>query len=130
MTRDKLCFPVGKERSGRVEKFARNIFRCGRNRGERRIILVEKPVIEPLVQDLPDALLDFADVHQHAGHGIDRAGKDEVSDVVSPGAVTRGSLGTKRRQILAVAPLLYEQPPRSREFEPLADRQEHAVACR
>src|ERR1043165_728746 len=126
MTGYELRFAAGKKRRSVEKKLARDILGSRRQLGKRLVVLIQKLVIETVVQDLAHAFLDLADVHQHPGLWIDRARKDKVSDVVSAGAITRGRLRTERGEIFGVAPFLDEQPTRRGEFEPLADRQEHA----
>ena len=64
---DQLGLPVLEERRGGSEKLAGNILSGRRHVGESRIVLVQELVVETIVQNLPDPLLDLADVHQHPG---------------------------------------------------------------
>jgi hypothetical protein len=78
-------------------------------------------VVESIAQNPSHSLLDLADVHQHPCRRVDRAGKNEIGDVISPGPVTGGSLGSKRGQILRVRPFFDKQAAGGGKFDPLAD---------
>ena len=129
MTRDEFRAGVAEERRGIDEKLAGNIFRGRRHGAEHLVVLIQEFMVEAVPQDPADPLLDFADVHQHPRRGIDDAGKNEIGDVISPGAITRGCLRAESRQVLGLAPFFDEQAPGCGKFEPFADRQEHDAAA-
>ncbi len=121
MTGDELRLPVLKEWNRVDEELAGDILGRRRRVREGGIILVQEFVVEPIAQDFSHPLLDLADVHQHSGGRIDRAGKNKVGDVVPPGAVARRGLRPERGEILRVAPFFDEEAAGGGKFEPLAD---------
>src|SRR5687768_2228669 len=100
MTGDELRLPVFKERNRVHEKLPGDVLGRRRRAREGGIVFIQEFVVESIAQDFPYSLLDLADVHQHPGRRVDRAGKNKVGDVVPPGTVTRGGLRTERREIL------------------------------
>ncbi len=130
MTRHEFRARGAEERRGIQEKLAGNIFRRRRNPGERLVVLIQEFVVEAIAQNPAHPLLDLADVHQHPRRGIDGAGKNEIGDVISPSAITRGRFRAENRQVLGLAPIFDEQAPGRGKFEPLADRQEHDATAR
>src|SRR4051812_3994805 len=80
MTSDELRLPAGEFRGRLEEELPRNILRRWNRVGERGVVFVEKLVVEPIMQNPADALLNFADVHQHPGCRIYRTGEHKIND--------------------------------------------------
>jgi hypothetical protein len=118
-----------KRRSIDIE-LPRNIFCCGRQIGKRRIVFIQKLVIEILVNNSTGPFFHFANVNQHSVGRIDRPGKNKIGNVIAARAITRSSFRSERHEVFAVRPAANKQPARSGKFEPFADRQKHDAANR
>ena len=130
MTRDEFRPGIAEKRGGIEKKLARDIFRRRRHGAKHLVVFIQEFMVETVAQDPADSLLDLADVHQHPRRWVDDAGKNEMRDVISPGAVARRGLRAERRQVLGLAPLFHEEPPGGGKFEAFADRQEHDASVR
>src|SRR6266446_9147989 len=106
-------------------ELSRDILDGWRHITKRRIILIQKFVVEPLADNFSRAFLNLTDVDEHSGHGIDRPGKNEIGGVIAPGAVARLCLGAECDHVFAIGPTRNKQTARGREFKTLADRQKH-----
>src|ERR1700693_1302689 len=104
MTRHQFCIDIGESWRHLGEKLSRNVLRGWRSFAKRRVVLVQKLVIELIVDYFASAPFDFADIDQHAGDRIDASAEDKVGDVISPGTVLRARLRAKRGQIFFVGP--------------------------
>ena len=104
MAHDEGCIDIGEERRNVEVELSRNIRRRRWNVAERRIVLIEKLVIETLAHNLAGSLLDFADVNQHSVALIDRSGKNKICDVIAARAVARVRFRAENRQIFGVTP--------------------------
>src|SRR5215831_8784405 len=82
-------------------------------------------MIKPVSKNSPGALLDFADVDQHARGRIDGPSENEIRNVVSAAAIPGVCLRAEHSQVFLLAPILDMQPPRGREFQAFADCEEH-----
>ena len=123
MTGDKLRRRIPEKRRGFGEKAAGYILGSRHHFSEGRIVFVKEFVIEAVVDHTPDPTLDFADVNQHPGLRPDRAGENKIGDIIAAGAVARRTLRAKALQVFLGAQFRIEEPPRSGEFESLADGQ-------
>ena len=98
------CIDIGEERRNVDVELSRNIRRRRWNVAERRIVLIEKLVIETLAHNFAGSLLDFADVNQHSVALVDGPGKNKICDVIATRAVARVRFRAENRQIFGVTP--------------------------
>src|SRR6266496_4822243 len=115
MTSGQLCIDIREQRRNIDIELSRNVLSRRRNLTERRVILIEKFVIETLAHNFAGALFDFTDVDEHSIAWIDRSGKNKIRDVIAAGAVARVGLRTEGSQVFPVTPTANAQTPRSEE---------------
>src|SRR6266550_3437093 len=109
MTSGQLCIDIREQRRNIDIELSRNVLSRRRNVTERRVILIEKLVIETLAHDFAGALFDFTDVDEHSIAWINRPGKNKIRDVIAPGSVLRLRFRAEGGEVFAVTPLFYMQ---------------------
>jgi len=109
-------------------ELSRDVLDGWRHISKRRIVFIQKFVVETLVDNFPSALLDLTDIDEHSGDRINRAGKNKIGGVIAPGAMARLCLRAESDHVFAISPTRNKQTARGGEFEALADRQEHDAA--
>jgi hypothetical protein len=78
-------------------------------------------VIEAFARDLTGAIFNFANVNQHPGRRIHRAGEDEVGDVIATAPVARVRFRAEIGQVFSIAPIANVQTPGGGKFQSLTD---------
>src|ERR1700722_4944840 len=109
MTRDQFGIDVRKTRRYHSEKLPRDVFSRRRKITKRRIVFIQELVIELFVDDFARTFLDFTNVDQHSGDGIDPAAENEIRDVIATRAVMGCRFRTKCSQVFPLAPFWNEQ---------------------
>jgi hypothetical protein len=125
MTNGQLCIDIREQRRNIDIELSRYVLSRRRNVTERRVILVEKFVIETLAHNFAGPLFDFTDVDEHSIAWVDRSGKNKICYVIAAGTVASIGLRAEGSQVFAVTPTTNAQTPRCRELETFADRQQH-----
>src|ERR1700732_1638518 len=125
MNRDESGINGGKKGCHLAQQLIGDIFRCWRQVMKNRVVFIEKPMIKCIVDNPTGALFDFANINEHAGFGIDSAGKYEVGDIISASAVAGSAFGPERNEVLGVRPAADVKTQRGRKFEAFANRQQH-----
>src|SRR2546421_10682689 len=91
MNRNQLCTDIIKQRRDVSEKLARDVFGGWGRFTKRRVVFVQKLMVELVVDHSASAFLDFADIDQHSGDGIDPTAENKISDVISSGPMPRAT---------------------------------------
>src|SRR5262249_8986784 len=123
MTSTQSCSPIRKQRRDIAIKLTRNVFCSWENLAKRRIVLVQKFVIETTAKNFSGALFDFANVDQHPSCWIDGTGEDEIGNVIAAAAIPRICFRSKRCRVLLLSPTGDAQAARGRELQAFADGQ-------
>jgi hypothetical protein len=89
MTSGERCIDIREQRRNIDIELLRYVLSRRRNVTERRVILIEKFVIETLAHNCAGPLFDFTNVDEHSIAWIDRSGKNKIRDVI---AAVRGAL--------------------------------------
>src|SRR4029079_110354 len=118
---EKPCRIAAKKRCDILEKLPTNILGCRHLVPEDRVIFVQKAMVVAIVNDLPGAFLNFADVDQHSSSGIGLTAEYKVSHKVAPGAMRRGAFFTEKPAVFFRGKFRGKQSARSGEFDAFAD---------
>src|ERR1700758_1176693 len=84
-------------------------------------------MIETIAKNFSGALLNFADVDQHARGWVNRTSEDKIGNVIAAAAIARICLRSKRCRVLLLSPTNDVQASRRGKFQAFADSQEHDV---
>src|ERR1700686_2940398 len=109
-------------------ELSRHVLDGWRHISKRRIIFIQKFMVETFVDNSSRTRLDLTDINQHSSDRINRAGKNKIGGVVAPGSIARLCLRTECHHVFAISPTRNKQTARGREFKALANRQEHDAA--
>ena len=112
VNRDQFWIDIAEQWRDIVEKLPRDVLGRRRNISKRRIVFVQKFVIELIINDFAGPAFYFADVNQHSGDRVNAAAKNKIRDVIAAGSVFRPTFFPECRGVFLVAPTRNEQSAR------------------
>ena len=104
MAHGESCIDIGEQRRNVEVELSRDIHCRRRDSVKRRIVLIEKLVIETFAHNSAGSRLDFADVNQHSVALVDGPGKNKIGDVIATRAVARVRFSPEDGQVFGLPP--------------------------